>query len=132
MHDGRFKAGIVGFRGAYPKGSGLNHSTIVTVWVHGTHTSCSNPYAKEHFEKEGYSIGINTIFSRTIIPLELYEDKDILFIMIEVNKSVYAEEKEFNRLQMSIGGLLGEIGWFYVPHKCTFWDTKQKIIISQN
>ena len=69
---------------------------------------------KEHFEKDGYDIGVNTPFSGTIIPLELYGDKDILSIMIEVNKTVYyADEDWFDRLKRSIGVLLGEIGSFY-------------------
>jgi len=68
---------------------------------------------KEHFEKDGYRIGVNTPFSGTIIPLELYGDEDILSIMIEVNKAVYADEEGFDRLKRSIGVLLGEIGSFY-------------------
>jgi len=47
--------------------------------------------------------------SGTIIPLELYRDEDILSIMIEVNKAVYANEEGFDRLKRSIGVLLGEI-----------------------
>jgi len=65
---------------------------------------------KEHFEKDGYSIGINIPFSGTIIPLELYGDETILSIMIELNKAVYADNEGFEKLRSSIGLLLGEIG----------------------
>ena len=68
---------------------------------------------KEHFEKDGYNIGINIPFSGTIIPLELYGDETVLSIMIEVNKAVYADEEGFDRLKRSIGVLLKEIDFFY-------------------
>jgi len=68
---------------------------------------------KEHFEKEGYSIGVNTPFSGTIIPLELYGDENILSIMIEVNKAVYADDEGFDRLKRSIRVLLEEVDSFY-------------------
>jgi len=49
---------------------------------------------------------------RAIIPLELYGDEDVLSIMIEVNKAVYADDEGFDRLKRSIGFLLGEIDSF--------------------
>jgi len=68
---------------------------------------------QEHFEKEGYSIGIDTPFKGTILPLKLYGVKDIFSIMIEVNKRVYSNEADFIRLRDIISSLLKKIDLFY-------------------
>jgi len=70
---------------------------------------------KEYFESNGYRIGVNTPFQGTIVPLNFYgKDKDILSIMIEVNKRIYANEKDFIRLRECITSLLEKIEYnFY-------------------
>jgi N-formylglutamate amidohydrolase len=88
------------------------HSNIpdICLGVDNIHTpSTLLSLCQEHFEKDGYSIGINTPFSGTIVPLELYGNKDVLSIMIELNKAIYANEEDFNKLKNSITLLLEKI-----------------------
>jgi N-formylglutamate deformylase len=65
---------------------------------------------KNHFESNGYSVGINTPYSGTIVPLELYGHKDIISIMIELNKKTYMNsEEDYKKLKNIIYNLLKEL-----------------------
>jgi len=68
---------------------------------------------KEHFNKDGYSIGVNVPFCGTIIPLTLYGNENILSIMIEINKESYDSDEKFLALKRSIGTLLEKIHTLY-------------------
>jgi N-formylglutamate amidohydrolase len=64
---------------------------------------------KEEFEKQGFSVKINSPFSGTIVPMNFYlKDKDVNSIMIEVNRRLYMNEvtfeksKEFNQISNQI------------------------------
>lgn len=65
---------------------------------------------KNHFEKNGYSTEINIPHSGTIVPLQLYGNKNISSIMIEINKKTYMNSKEdYKKLKETINELLAKI-----------------------
>lgn len=65
---------------------------------------------KNHFEKNGYSTEINIPYSGTIVPLQLYGNKNISSIMIEINKKTYMNSKEdYKKLKETINELLAKI-----------------------
>ena len=51
--------------------------------------------AKEYFTKEGLEVAVNTPFAGTIVPEPFYSQKDkrVKSLMIEVNRSLYMNEK---------------------------------------
>ena len=55
-------------------------------------------YLKNSFEELGYSVGINTPFKGTIVPLKFYKkEKRIQSIMIEINRKLYMNEETGER-----------------------------------
>lgn len=55
---------------------------------------------KYNFETFGYSVGINTPFAGSIVPLEFYQkDKRVISVMIEVNRKLYMNEESFQKLK---------------------------------
>ena len=55
------------------------------------------------FEAFGYSVAIDSPFSGTIVPLRHYhKDKRIASVMIEVNRSLYADPSGFKRVQSDL------------------------------
>jgi N-formylglutamate amidohydrolase len=101
------------------KEQGFDSSTIdICLGTDEIHTPNElTTMSKEHFEKEGYRVGINTPFEGTIIPLKLYGDEDVISIMIEVNKRVYegsnSNDEDFNKLKNCITSLLEKINIKY-------------------
>jgi len=97
------------------KEQGFDSSNIdICLGTDDTHTpSALTAMCKEHFEKEGYTIGINEPFKGTIIPLKLYGDEDVISIMIEVNKRIYSNELKFDKLENCISSLLEKISLKY-------------------
>lgn len=60
-------------------------------------------YVKGHFQKYGYSVALNKPYSGTIVPLSLYRrDKQVLSIMIEINKKLYMNEDTFQIFDSSV------------------------------
>ena len=58
-----------------------------------------------HFKKYGYSVGINTPYSGTIIPNKYFNKKDkrLSSIMLEINKRIYLNsENDFYKLKQCI------------------------------
>lgn len=54
----------------------------------------------ENFQKLGYSVGINTPFAGSIVPMEFYRvDTKVISVMIEVNRKLYMDEPTFQRKQ---------------------------------
>lgn len=89
---------------------GYTHTPDICLGSDNTHTPSELlDMCKEYFESNGYRIGVNTPFQGTIVPLTLYGDEDILSIMIEVNKRIYANEEDFSRLRECINSLLEKI-----------------------
>ena len=97
------------------KEQGYNEKIVdICLGTDETHTPNElTQMCQEHFEKEGYNVGINEPFQSTIIPLKLYENEDILSIMLEVNKRTYSNEADFIRLKDCISVLLEKIDVFY-------------------
>jgi len=94
---------------------GFSTSFDICLGTDETHTPNSlSLICKEHFKKEGYSVGIDEPFMGTIVPLKLYGDEDVISIMIEVNKRIYADDEDFVRLKSSINELLGKISLNYI------------------
>lgn len=55
---------------------------------------------RTNFEKEGYSVKINSPFSGTIVPLSFYKKESrVLSVMIEVNRSLYMNEETCQKLK---------------------------------
>ncbi len=53
---------------------------------------------KSSFEEVGYSVGINTPFAGSIVPLSLYKkDKRVISVMIEINRKLYMHEETFEK-----------------------------------
>lgn len=49
---------------------------------------------RNHFESYGLSVGINTPFCGTIVPMKYYhKNKHVRSVMIEINKSLYVNEE---------------------------------------
>lgn len=64
---------------------------------------------KNNFEEIGYNVKVNSPFSGSIVPLEYYKkDKQVVSVMIEVNRKVYMDEqmflkkKDFSNISKSI------------------------------
>lgn len=50
-------------------------------------------FTVRYFQNKGLSVGLNTPYSGTIVPLEYYgEDKRVQSIMVEINRKLYMEE----------------------------------------
>ena len=55
------------------------------------------------FEAFGYRVAIDSPFSGTIVPLKHYhKDKSVASVMIEVNRSLYADPSGFKRVQSDL------------------------------
>jgi N-formylglutamate amidohydrolase len=55
------------------------------------------------FEAFGYRVAIDSPFSCTIVPLKHYhKDKRVASVMIEVNRSLYADPSGFKRVQSDL------------------------------
>ena len=48
---------------------------------------------KNHLEKNGYKVGINTPYSNAIVPSQFYGNELVKSIMIEVNKRLYLDNQ---------------------------------------
>lgn len=54
----------------------------------------------EYFKYCGYSVAINSPFSGTLIPMKYYQkDKNVQGIMIELNRNLYIDKSDFERLK---------------------------------
>lgn len=69
-------------------------------------------YLCEGFSRRGYSVGINTPFSGTIVPLEYYHtDARVKSVMIEVNRRLYIDRctnktKNYPKVKEDISGIV--------------------------
>ena len=73
-------------------------------------------YFYNAFNQAGYSVGINTPFQGTIVPLRYYhQNKRVMSIMIELNRSLYMNENtgkkknEFGELKNNISRIIRNI-----------------------
>ena len=70
-------------------------------------------YIKHSFEKNGYSVAINTPYKDTIVPLKfLKNDKRVNSIMIEINKRLYMTDSGENDIK-KLNSIIKEIFNFY-------------------
>ena len=76
--------------------------------------------AKEYFDGSGFSLGINTPYSGSIVPMEFYQkNNDVHSIMLEVNRSLYMNETtlekkdNFNNVRTFIKGFIKTISCAY-------------------
>jgi N-formylglutamate deformylase len=68
--------------------------------------------AKEYFESKGCTIGINTPYSGTIVPLTFYrKNKNVHSIMLEVDRRLYLKEGT-NEKSENFGNLCGIVNGF--------------------
>lgn len=56
---------------------------------------------KKFFESNGYSVMINYPYKGTIIPNEIYKNKDnrLIAFMLEINKRIYLDENKKNKIK---------------------------------
>jgi len=51
-----------------------------------------------YFETKGYTLGIDTPYSGSIVPMEYYQkDKRVTSIMLEVNRGLYLKENSYEK-----------------------------------
>jgi N-formylglutamate deformylase len=61
------------------------------------------------FEALGYVVAINSPFSGTIVPLKHYhKDQRVKSVMIEVNRSLYASQSGFKRVQSDLSHVISQ------------------------
>ena len=61
------------------------------------------------FEALGYIVAINSPFSGTIVPLKHYhKDQRVESVMIEVNRSLYANSSGFKRVQSDLSDVIAQ------------------------
>ncbi len=55
---------------------------------------------RTNFEKDGYSVKINSPFAGTIVPVAFYRsDQRVVSVMIEVNRALYMNEETYQKLK---------------------------------
>ena len=63
----------------------------------------SRPSSFTAFKALGYDVAIDSPFSGTIVPLKHYhKDQRVASVMIEVNRSLYANPSGFKRVQSDL------------------------------
>jgi N-formylglutamate amidohydrolase len=61
----------------------------------------------DYFKRNKREVGVNTPYAGTIIPSDFVDNKDVLSIMIEINKSMYAFSKDnLEKVKSLISGAL--------------------------
>jgi len=62
------------------------------------------------FEASGYLVAIDSPFSGTIVPLKHYRnDRRVSSVMIEVNRSLYADPNGFTRVQSDLSHAISQV-----------------------
>jgi N-formylglutamate amidohydrolase len=69
--------------------------------------------SKAFFKEQGYSLGINWLYSGTIVPMEHYQaTPSVQSIMLEVNRALYLEEptnhksEDYSKIKLIVGEYL--------------------------